>query len=347
MADRPGGARPKGGAVDRVGLQDVARQAGVGIATVGRVLNERGNVSPETARRVIETARVLGIRRVLPLPHRRMLRFEVLIARPHPSLVTRLNDGFTSLAATLDRSVVIHRGTLRDAEPGQIAARIRTTKADGLMLYAEEHPEVREAVAALTEAGTPVVSMVTDIPDSGRIAYVGIDNERAGRTAGFLTARMTRRTGPVVVLTGNLGMRAHAERLAGFRAGLLHEAPKARIAAVLEGFDEDDRVARLLTRAFRESPNTAAIYNSGGCLTVVATALRKFLDPAGTVFIGHELNAESRILLEQGVMTLTIDQAVELQARRAVEVLLHHVGHVATPSDPVTIPFTLHTRANA
>ena len=46
-------------------------------------------------------------------------------------------------------------------------------------------------------------------------------------------------------------------------------------------------------------------------------------------------------------MTLTIDQAVELQARRAVEILLHHVGHVATPSDPVTIPFTLHTRANA
>ena len=173
--------------------------------------------------------------------------------------------------------------------------------------------------------------MVTDIPDSGRIAYVGIDNEKAGRTAGFLTARMTRRTGPVVVLTGNLGMRAHAERLAGFRAGLLHEEPKAHIAAVLEGFDEDDRVARLLTRAFRENPNTAAIYNSGGCLTVVATALRKFLDPAGTVFIGHELNAESRILLEQGVMTLTIDQAVELQARRAVEVLLHHVGHVATP----------------
>ena len=185
------------------------------------------------------------------------------------------------------------------------------------------------------------------LPDSGRIAYVGIDNEMAGRTAGFLAAHMTRRSGPVVVLTGNLGLRAHAERLAGFRAGLLHETPEASIAAVLEGFDEDDRVARLLTRAFRKNPNTAVIYNSGGCLTVVASALRKFPTPAGTVFIGHELNAESRVLLEQRMMTLTIDQAVELQARRAVEVLLHHYGHVTTPSGPTTIPFTLHTRANS
>ena len=43
----------------------------------------------------------------------------------------------------------------------------------------------------MTGAGTPVVCMVTDIPDSGRIAYVGIDNAKAGRTAGLLVARMS------------------------------------------------------------------------------------------------------------------------------------------------------------
>ena len=51
----------------------------------------------------------------------------------------------------------------------------------------------------------------------------------------------------MLVLTGDLGLRAHTERLTGFRAGLLAEAPEARIAAVLEGCDEEDRVARLLT----------------------------------------------------------------------------------------------------
>ena len=346
MAEGRAGAKP-GRRPARVGLEEVARHAGVGIATVGRVLNERGNVSPETARRVIQAARELGLKRILPLPHRRMLRFEALIARPHPSFLPRLNHGFASLAATLDRSVLVQRTTLPNAEPARVAERIRATKADGLIILADEHADVRDAIAAVTLAGMPVVCMVTDIPDSGRIAYVGINNEKAGRTAGLLAARLSRRPGPAVVLTGNLGLRAHAERLAGFRAALQHEAPETRVAAVLEGRDEDDRVARLLGKALRDNPDTVAIYNTGGCLTVVATAIRKTKARNEIVFIGHELTAETRTLLRDGDMSLTMDQAFELQARRAVEVLLRHVGHIDTLPGPVEIPFTLHTRENA
>ena len=49
----------------RVKLKDVAERAGVGIATVDRVLNERGSVSPEITRRVIEAARELRLPRDL------------------------------------------------------------------------------------------------------------------------------------------------------------------------------------------------------------------------------------------------------------------------------------------
>ena len=52
----------------RARLDDVAALAGVGIATVDRVLNERGNVAPETARKIIEAARQLGLPRTLPGP---------------------------------------------------------------------------------------------------------------------------------------------------------------------------------------------------------------------------------------------------------------------------------------
>lgn len=345
MARHRTDASGAGGA--RIGLQAVAAKAGVGIATVGRVLNERGNVSPATARRVIEAARELGLRRVLPLPHRRLLRFEVVLARPHPSFLTRLNQGFASLAATLDRSVLIQRTSLSQAAPERVAQHIRRAKADGLIVFAEEHDAVRDAIAAVTTSGTPVLCMVTDIRGSGRLAYVGIDHARAGRTAGLLVARMLRRPGPVLVLTGDLALRAHAERLAGFRAGLAEEAPGIAIAAVLEGKDEDDRTARLLRTALRAHPDTAALYNSGGCLAVMAEAVRRQVLPPGFVLVGHELTEETRALLREGVMTLTIDQAFELQARRAVEILLHHLGHIDLAPAPAEIPFTLHTRANA
>ena len=47
-------------------LEALAKRIGVGVATVDRVLNERGGVSPETTRRVLEAAREAGLKRILP-----------------------------------------------------------------------------------------------------------------------------------------------------------------------------------------------------------------------------------------------------------------------------------------
>ena len=44
----------------KITLLDLAQEANVGTATVERVLNARGNVSPETAERVVLAARRLG-----------------------------------------------------------------------------------------------------------------------------------------------------------------------------------------------------------------------------------------------------------------------------------------------
>ena len=43
-------------------------------------------------------------------------------------------------------------------------------------------------VAAAAGAGVPVVTLVTDVRDSGRIAYVGLDNAAAGSTAAYRLA---------------------------------------------------------------------------------------------------------------------------------------------------------------
>ena len=45
---------------NRPTLKDVAVAAGVGTATVDRVLNKRGNVREATARRILKAARLVG-----------------------------------------------------------------------------------------------------------------------------------------------------------------------------------------------------------------------------------------------------------------------------------------------
>lgn len=330
----------------RGGLRDVACLAGVGMATVDRVLNERGGVSAATERRVIEAARRVGLRRVLPKPHGRLVRLEVLLARSETPFLARLARAFAGVAATLDRSVTLLRGTPEHADPEAVARRIRATNADALIVYAEEHPATERAIAAAAGSGVPVVCLVTDVPDSPRLAYVGIDNLKAGRTAGFVAARMARRPGPALVVTKNLGYRAHKERLAGFREGLRAHAPGAAVAEVLHSDDDQDRAYRLLVQALRRVPRACAVYNTGGANRAVAAAIREAGGAGEVVFVGHELTESSTALLREGAMTLTIDQAPELQARRSVELVLGHIGLLEVGPVPAEIPFTLHTREN-
>ncbi len=328
---------------NRSRLDDVARTAGVGIATVDRVLNDRGGVSPETARRVLAAARQLGLKRTLLISHHRGLRFEVLLIRPELPLIERMGRAFADIAGTLDRSVVIQRSTLVDDRPAHLAERLRATKANAVVTYAPEDHAIHEAVAALAAAGVPVVSLISDISAASRLAYAGIDHFAAGRTAGYYTARMAP-PGPVILLCNHLSYSSHNRRVAGFADALGRHGTGLAVAEVIEGSDQALPSRRLLAAALRRHPTTVAIYNAGAAHEAVEAVLRD--GGRRIVFIGHEVTPHTRAMVDAGLMSLIIDQNPERQARYTIEVLLQHFGHevgggVANRPEGNT-PFTLH-----
>jgi LacI family transcriptional regulator len=331
----------------RLGLEDVARRAGVGLATVDRVLNERGSVSAETERRVIEAARELGLRRVLPMPHVRQIRIEVMLAQPVTPFMRRLTQAMGQVAATLDRSIVVLRtgiDMLRD--PASVAPRIAGCRADGIIIYCEEHPANVAAIAGSAAAGRPVICVVTDVPDSPRAAYVGIDHAKAGRTAGFFVAKMGAGAGSALILSTSTGFRAHRQRIDGFCDALAQRRPAVTVSPVMTSGDDQERAYHLLTQALRRTPDAVAVYNTGGANRAVAQAIRDAGRYDNLLFVGHELTDESAALLRDGSMTVVIDQAPELQARRSIDLMLGRLG--VTPAETMAgeIAFTLHTAEN-
>ena len=343
------GPRPgvSGRGRSKAGLADVARAAGVGIATVDRVLNERGNVSPATARKVIEAARGLALPRTLPMPYRRGLRLDVVMARRETPFFDRLNAAFVRVAATLDRSVIVERSFVDETKPRAIAEHILATRGDAVILYGQEDVAIVDAVARLTSNGVPVVTMVSDLPTSPRLAYVGVDHYSAGRTAGFFMARMVRRPGPVIVLCHSYAYRAHAERVSGFRDGLSDYNPTIPIGAVLEGRDLQMQSEQLvLDHLRRPGEEVAGIYNTGGANRAVERAVTALGIARRVTFIGHELTVHTARMLSSGVMTLAIDQNPELQARRAIDILLRRFGYADGPAEPSEVPFTIFSPEN-
>lgn len=323
-------------------LADVARVAGVGIATVDRVLNERGHVSQQTARKVIEAAKQLGLSRILPPLYQRGLRIEVVLVRRETPFIARLSAAFERVAATLDRSIIVQRSFVDEDRPTEVAQHILSTKSDALILYGQEQPVIVDAVATATSAGMPVVALVSDLPTSPRVAYVGIDHYSAGRTAAFFMSRMAPRDGPVIVMCHSFDYRAQAERVSGFRDGLADHGRSLSLAGIIQGRDQPaDSEAMMRTRLATTPGGVVGIYNAGGANRAVEAAIGDTALDTKPVFIGHELTVHTARMLAGGVMTLAIDQNPELQARRAIDFLLRRAGYADGVDELGEVPFTI------
>lgn len=333
----------------RVTLHDVARLAGVGSATVDRVINERGNVSDDVRQKVLQAARDLGLKRLLPVSHHRMVRINVILARPELPLIRRMGVEFRRLSDRMDHSVSIHRTTLDDESPTTIAQALLQSPCDAAVVYAQDHQLIRDAIADLAARRKPVVTMISDLPGSARLAYAGTDHTKAGRSAGYFLTRMAQ-PGPVIVLCNHLGFQSHAERVRGLTDNLATHAKGFTVARIVEGGDDAVRSEARLKDAFRGYPGTVAVYNVGAANRGVVAAIRANLLHQLPVFIGHELTTFTWQSLRAGLMTLTIDQSPELQAQFAIDVLLNHFSfagamHVVPPYMS-TVPIVLYGPEN-
>src|SRR4030095_4378377 len=86
---------------------------------------------------------------------------------------------------------------------------------------APDVPEVTAAAQRLVRRGIPLVTLVTDLPASGRLAYVGMDNRAAGATAAYLVEQwLGDRPGNVLVTLSSGFFRGEEEREMGFRGAL-------------------------------------------------------------------------------------------------------------------------------
>jgi LacI family transcriptional regulator len=332
----------------RATLAEVAKRARVGEATVDRVLNERGGVSLKTSVKVLNAARELRLKRILPTPHHRIVRIEVLLTRPETPFFARMNDEFRRLSVGLDHSIVVQRTLLADEKPETMARAMRQSSADAIIVYALEHEAIHKAVAANAAKGVSTITIVSDLPKSKRRAYAGIDHYQAGRTAGYFVERMARKIGAVLVLCNRVTFNAHAARIRGFGDYLENTPGGLRITKILEGEDDHSRSELVVREALNQNPDTVAIYNTGGANQAVAAVMRG-LDPK-PIFIGHELNDTSRQLLKDGTMALVIDQNPDQQARLALQIALESIGLEGpswiAPSRRAAVPFTLYGPEN-
>lgn len=315
--------------LSRITLQDVAREAGVSLATADRVLNGRAGVRGVTAERVQAAVARLGYRPNLAAA--RLARGEIyrfcfvlpvgsnVFMRQLAEQVANTADWVAGQNAYIDtlHVDVFAPETLAAALDGLIG------RYDGVAVVALDHPKVRAAIDDLVDAGVAVVTLVSDVPSSQRFHYVGIDNIAAGRTAATLLGRFAGgRTGAVGLILGTPALRDHAERQFGFMQVMAGEYPALHVLPAALSLDEDDRAHAVTEAMLREHPDLVGLYNVGAGNRGIAAAISAANRGNDLIFVGHDLTDDTRRFLLRGLMDAVINQDAGHQSRSAARVLL-------------------------
>lgn len=310
-------------------VHDIAEAAGVSLATVDRVLNRRPGVRAQTAERVEAAIARLGYVRDIAaanLAKSRVYSFVFLV--PGGS-----NPFMHAIAAELKAAAmrgVSERTTIavQSVPPFDAAALVRALDGidpdtvSGVALVAVDAPDVARAIARLARAGVPVVTLVSDFPDTGRVHYAGIDNAAAGRTAASLLGNFVgRRSGKIAVLAGSLLLRDHVERHDGFRAVLAADFPGLELLPVIEGRDDADVTLAVMRQRLSDTPDLVGIYSLGAGNAGLAESLKRSGRAGEITVIAHELDNDSRAALESGIFDAVIAQDPAHEVRSAVRVL--------------------------
>jgi LacI family transcriptional regulator len=305
----------------RFKVREIAQQSGLSAATVDRVLNERPGVREATRAEVRRAIADLEKQRSqLRLNGRRFL-LDVVMQTPQ-----RFSDAFrAAVEAELPAfAPAMLRARFHLWESGSTAQMVETLErirgSHGVVLKAQDDPEVAEAVDRLVAAGVPVVTYTTDIPASARCAYVGIDNHGAGVTAAYLMDQwLGSAPADVLITLSRNSFRGEAEREVGFRAALRKSGRGIVEVSDSDGIDATNE--RLVLDALERHPEVAAVYSVGGGNAATVAAFEQ-LGRECRVFVAHDLDADNRRLLREGRVSVVLHNDLRADARLAMRLIL-------------------------
>jgi LacI family transcriptional regulator len=330
-------------------IADLADASGVSISTIDRILNGRHPVRKVTGDKVLAAAEAIGFYATPALRERLgvgqpVIRLGFLLQQSNRPYYRALAVALEQVAQLAGPRVHLTVEHMDDLTPEAVAARMIEMggRVDALAAISAEHPRITQAIEALALQNVPVFGLISGLTAACGTGYVGLDNWKVGRTAGWAIANLCKVPGRVAILFGNHRYRCQEMNETGFRSYFREHAPEFTLLEPMSTF-EDRRIARALTEdILLREPDLAGLYVCGGGITGALEALKN--SGRKLVTIGHELMEPTRVALMDGILTMVIAHPTTRMLQAAVEAMCDAAS--GQPPGQHMIGFDIYTAEN-
>ncbi len=167
----------------RVTIKDVAAEAGVSYQTVSRVINDKGEFSPTTQKRVLEAVEALNYRPsrlARGLVTRRTHTIGLIISDITNPFFPEFARGVQDMARAKDYNVFLCNTDENPAEDIQALHSLTTQAVDGIILFAYHLSD--DELRTFADSYRPMV-LVNRLFDHPNVSRIIVDNDRGAKLA--------------------------------------------------------------------------------------------------------------------------------------------------------------------
>jgi LacI family transcriptional regulator len=316
------------------GIHLIAELASVSIGTVDRALHGRDGIKESTRERILEIARQIGYTpnlaaRALSVA-RADTRIGVCMPREIHFFYDQLWGGVLDEArrvAHLGIQFVYRPVQILGLEDAEALKELVASRVDGIILTAGNPKELKPLINDAERKGIRIVCVSTDAPESQRSSVICVEPRLNGRLAGELMGKFVPAGSEVAVVAGMLSTEDHRKKAQGFAEEFPLHCAGGKIAAVIEGHEDEDESFQKTFDLLCRVPTLAGLYvNTVNCLPVCRALGARGL--AGKVkLITTDLFAEMAPYFQRGTITASIYQQPHRQGQMAVRLLVDHLTH--------------------
>ncbi|HEX4169428.1 MAG TPA: LacI family DNA-binding transcriptional regulator [Bryobacteraceae bacterium] len=348
---RKNSSRPGDRSRKPAGIKEIAAKLNVSIGTVDRALHGRSGINAATAAKVLKAAEALGYKpnvaaRLLKL--NRKLVISVHLPKEIAAFFDLLRNSIIDAARPFQSSVELRFRQYPTLDEGDVAAfeQALGESVDGIIMVPGNPRLLQSLIKTAADRGTPVVCVASDAPNTERLTSISADPHVGGAMAAELLTRCVRSAGPVLVITGNLRVVDHTEKLRGFAERLSRMSSLLTLIPVLETHDHPAEADRKTREAIAHYPDIAAVYITTANSLPVLDALKRTGHLGKISIVTTDLFPELVPYIRRGEVLASIYQRPQSQGRIAFETIYHYLTDHRLPPRVYPLPPHLVLQSN-